>query len=84
MAEYYRATLVKLPEYRPHHLANSILALKKLGCKVPAEWLEEALASFCRQLGDVRAHDLVTFLVGVTWTGVVGLGMGCRCTVGCA
>lgn len=27
-------TLPKLPDYRTQHLANSILALKRMGCKV--------------------------------------------------
>lgn len=32
--EYFATTQPKLREYKPCHLANSMLALKKLGCKV--------------------------------------------------
>jgi hypothetical protein len=34
LREYFRVTHAKLHEFRPQHLANAILALKKLGCKV--------------------------------------------------
>jgi hypothetical protein len=66
-------TLPQLRHYKPQHLANSIIALKKLGCKVPAAWLEAALGSFCAQLADARAHDLVAFLDGGWWS-AWGLG----------
>jgi len=64
--EYYRVTLPKLKDdYKCHHLANSVLALKKLGAQVPTEWLDAALSSFCDQLNEAKAHDLVVFIDGM-------------------
>lgn len=34
LREYFRVTMPKLAEFKPTHLANTILALKKLNCKV--------------------------------------------------
>ncbi|GFH14372.1 uncharacterized protein HaLaN_10414 [Haematococcus lacustris] len=65
LAEYFRVTQPKLQEYKPHHLAISVTALKKMGCKVPACWLDGALHAFCQQLPDAKAHDLVSFLDGI-------------------
>jgi len=65
LQEYFRVTMPKLAEFKPTHLANTILALKKLNCKVPTLWLDSALCSFCAQLHDARAHDLVTFVDGI-------------------
>jgi hypothetical protein len=34
LREYFRVTMPKLTDFKPMHLANTILALKKLNCKV--------------------------------------------------
>ncbi len=33
--------------------------------QVPAAWLDGALTSFCAQLREARAHDLITFIDGI-------------------
>lgn len=37
----------------------------RLRPQVPTLWLDSALCSFCAQLNDARAHDLVTFIDGI-------------------
>jgi hypothetical protein len=32
---------------------------------VPTVWLDSALRSFCAQLDDSKAHDIITFLDGI-------------------
>jgi hypothetical protein len=38
------------------------IALARLGCQVPGDWLSCLLQQFTRRSGDARAHDYVSLL----------------------
>jgi len=66
LSEFFRVTHGKLGDFRPQHISNTLNALAKLECRAPGPWLDAALTSFCKQLSDAKAHDMVTLLDTVT------------------
>lgn len=59
LAAYFTASHPRLCEARPAHISCQLSALAKLGLTAPGPWLDEALGSFCAQLPEAKAHDLV-------------------------
>ena len=60
LAAYFTASHPRLSEARPAHISCQLSALAKLGLTAPGPWLDEALGSFCAQLPEAKAHDLVS------------------------
>ena len=60
IAEYFTVSHPRLVDARPQHISCQLSAIAKLGLLAPGPWLDQALGSFCRQLPDAKAHDLVS------------------------
>lgn len=61
MAAFFTASHARLEDARPQHMACMLNAAAKLEITVPEPWLDEALDSFCRNIDEAKAHDVVSF-----------------------
>ena len=62
MAAFFTASHAKLEDARPQHMACMLNAAAKLEITVPEPWLDQALDSFCHNIEEAKAHDVVSLL----------------------